>query len=88
LTPDRPAEAFDIHRERLPHLSFGYGFHNCLGNALARIEGRVALDEILERFRDWEVDLENARLSSTSSVRGWETLPAYTQKAKRVARRS
>jgi hypothetical protein len=34
------------------------------------------LDEILTRFPDWEVELEQARLSPTSTVRGWETLPA------------
>jgi hypothetical protein len=75
------AETFDVLRERVPHLTFGYGFHACLGNALARVEGRVALDEVLTRFPDWEVDLENAQLSSTSTVRGFETLPAYTPKA-------
>jgi cytochrome P450 len=79
------AEQFDINRERVPHLTFGYGFHACLGNALARIEGRVALDEILNRFPEWDVDLENAELSSTSTVRGWETLPAFTPKAGRRA---
>jgi len=81
-------DSFDIHRERRPHLTFGYGFHNCLGNALARIEGRVALDEILNRFPEWEVDLANARLSTTSTVRGWDCLPAYTPKAERGARRA
>jgi cytochrome P450 len=75
-------DAFDIHRERQPHLTFGHGIHNCLGNALARVEGRVALDELLTRFPEWDVDLENANLSSTSSVRGWETLPAYTPRAR------
>jgi cytochrome P450 len=74
-------EKFDINRKRQPHLTFGYGFHNCLGNALARVEGRIALDEILTRFPEWEVDLEQGYLSSTSTVRGWETLPAYTPKA-------
>jgi cytochrome P450 len=81
------AEVFDIHRERVPHLTFGYGFHACLGNALARVEGRVALDEVISRFPDWEVDLEAAHLSSTSTVRGWETLPAYTPKAARTRTR-
>ncbi len=75
------SETFDIHRRRVPHLTFGYGFHSCLGNALARIEGRIALDELLNRFPEWDVDLDNAHLSSTSTVRGWETLPAYTPKA-------
>ena len=79
-------EQFDINRDRVPHLTFGYGFHACLGNALARVEGRVALDELLNRFPEWEVDLENAHLSSTSTVRGWETLPAYTPKAKGARR--
>jgi cytochrome P450 len=77
-------ESFDINRERVAHLSFGYGFHACLGNALARVEGRIALDEVLSRFPEWDVDLENAQLSSTSTVRGWETLPAFTPKARRV----
>jgi hypothetical protein len=75
-------EKFDINRKKAAHLTFGYGFHNCIGNALARVEGRIALDEILNRFPEWDVDLDNAYLSSTSTVRGWETLPAYTPKAK------
>ena len=45
------------------------------GGALARLEGRVALDELLQRFPEWEVDLDAARMSPTSTVRGWETLP-------------
>ena len=57
------------------HLTFGYGIHFCLGAALARLEGRIALDELLTRFPEWDVDLDNARLSPTSTVRGWETLP-------------
>ena len=68
-------DRFDIHREVGQHLTFGYGIHFCLGAALARLEGRIALDEVLERFPTWEVDLDNARLSPTSTVRGWETLP-------------
>ncbi len=69
------AGKFDIHREPRPHLTFGVGTHFCLGSALARLEGRVALEEILKRFPEWDVDLANARLSPTSTVRGWETLP-------------
>ncbi len=71
-------DRFDIHREIGGHLTVGYGIHYCLGAALARLEGRVALDEVLARFPEWEVDLDNARLASTSTVRGWETLPVVT----------
>jgi cytochrome P450 len=69
------ADRFDIHRDALPHITFGYGIHFCLGAALARLEGRVALDEILQRFPEWEVDEENARPASTSVLRGWDSLP-------------
>jgi len=69
--PDR----FDIHRDIGHHVAFGYGIHFCLGAALARLEGRVALDEVLQRFPTWEVDWENAVQAHTSTVRGWEKLP-------------
>jgi cytochrome P450 len=71
-------ERFDIHRDIGHHLSFGYGLHFCLGAALARLEGRVALDEVLNRFPDWEVDWANAARAHTSTVRGWERLPVVT----------
>jgi len=69
-------DRFDIHRREGQPLSFGFGIHLCLGAALARLEGRVALEELLSRFPTWEVDMTRARLSPTSTVRGWETLPA------------
>jgi len=69
------SDRFDIRRDIGQHLTFGYGIHFCLGAALARLEGRIALDEVLNRFPEWDVDLDNARLSPTSTVRGWETLP-------------
>jgi cytochrome P450 len=71
-------DRFDIHRQVGQHLTFGYGIHYCLGAALARLEGRIALDEVLSRFPEWEVDRDNAKLAPTSTVRGWETLPVIT----------
>jgi cytochrome P450 len=71
-------DRFDIHRQVGQHLTFGYGIHYCLGAALARLEGRIALDEVLSRFPEWEVDRDNAKLAPTSTVRGWETLPVVT----------
>jgi cytochrome P450 len=68
--PDR----YDIHRTG-GHLSFGQGLHFCLGSALARLEARVAFEEVLARWTDWEVDYDNARRAHTSSVRGWARLP-------------
>ncbi len=71
-------DRFDIQRRIDHHLSFGYGLHFCLGAALARLEARVALDEVLARFPTWEVDTANAKQARTSTVRGWESLPVFT----------
>jgi cytochrome P450 len=70
-------DSFDIHRNDGRHLTFGNGIHLCMGAALARMEGCIALEELLARFPEWDIDLANARLSPTSTVRGWETLPAH-----------
>jgi cytochrome P450 len=71
-------DSFDIHRKIDRHLSFGYGVHFCLGASLARLEGRVALEEVLKRFPTWDVDYDNAAQARTSTVRGWEKLPVTT----------
>jgi cytochrome P450 len=71
-------DRFDIHREISHHLAFGYGIHFCLGAALARLEGRIALDEVLNRFPTWEVDWDGAVQAHTPTVRGWENLPVVT----------
>ncbi|MGB8386954.1 cytochrome P450 [Mycobacterium sp.] len=69
-------DVFDIHREARQHLTFSVGTHYCLGSALARLEGRIALEEVLKRFPEWDVDLTHAKLSPTSTVRGWDHMPA------------
>jgi len=69
--PDR----FDVERDIDHHLSFGYGIHFCLGASLARLEGRIALEEVLNRFPEWDVDWGRAEQAHTSTVRGWEQLP-------------
>lgn len=69
--PDR----FDIHREIGTHVTFGFGIHFCLGAALARLEGRIALEETLKRFPEWHVDHERAERLHTSTVRGWKSVP-------------
>jgi cytochrome P450 len=69
------ADRFDIHRQMHNHVSFGYGIHYCVGAALARLEGRVALHETLQRFPTWEVDHERAVRLHTSTVRGYAQVP-------------
>ncbi|OBG59640.1 MULTISPECIES: cytochrome P450 [unclassified Mycobacterium] len=69
-------DVFDLHRKAGAHVGFGVGVHYCLGASLARMEGRVALDEVLNRFPEWDIDMSAARMTTTSTVRGWETLPA------------
>ncbi len=69
--PDR----FDIHRTIDGHVSFGHGIHFCVGAALARLEGRIALEETLARFPTWDVDHDHAVRLHTSTVRGYARVP-------------
>jgi cytochrome P450 len=68
-------DVYDLRRDDVQHLTFGYGLHYCLGANLARLEGRVALDELLNRFPDWDIDYDNIELAPTSTVRGWQRMP-------------
>jgi cytochrome P450 len=74
---DKP-DVFDVRRQGA-HVAFGYGLHFCLGAALARLEGRVALEEVLKRFPEWEIDKKNAVQARTSTVRGWECMPVLVK---------
>jgi cytochrome P450 len=70
------ADRLDVTRKNIHHLSFGYGIHFCLGASLARLEGCVALEEVLARWTEWEIDHGEAEMARTSTVRGWKRLPA------------
>ena len=49
------AETFDAARDPNPHVAFGFGAHFCIGAVLARLEGRILLEELLQRFATLEV---------------------------------
>jgi cytochrome P450 len=68
-------ERFDIHRASGGIMTFAFGIHFCLGAALARLQGRVALEEVLKRFPEWTVDEAGAVLRPTPTTRGYDTLP-------------
>jgi cytochrome P450 len=69
--PDR----FDVRRTIKRHITFGYGAHFCLGAALARLEGRIALASTLARFPTWEIDDAELVPVHTSTVRGYASVP-------------
>lgn len=69
--PDR----FDVRRDFDRHVSLGYGVHYCLGAALARMEGRVAIGETLKRFPEWHVDRADVEFVATNTVRGPASSP-------------
>lgn len=70
------ADRFDIHRESRHHVSFGYGVHFCLGASLARLESRIALEMLLDRFGTWTIDRDRSVRAHTSTVRGWHHVVA------------
>lgn len=70
----RPDE-FDVRRAPQPHLAFGYGIHVCLGASLARLEGRVALEEVLPRMPEYVVDETGLERVHSANVRGYARVP-------------
>lgn len=69
------ADQFDITRPSQQNLSFGFGTHVCLGASLARLEGRVALEEILARMPNYEIDEAGLERVHSANVRGYARLP-------------
>lgn len=72
---DHP-DAFDIDRQSdVQHVGFGHGIHVCLGAALARLEMRVSLEEILKRMPGYEIDEGGCTRVHSGNVRGWAAMP-------------
>ncbi len=72
--PDR----FEIARDPNPHLSFGFGAHYCLGANLARLEARVAFEELLARYPDYRPRHERVERLASGPLRGALSLPVAT----------
>ena len=73
-------ELFSIHRKIDRHVAFGFGIHLCVGAALARLETRIAFEELLRRFPDYEL-LQPMKRAYSSNVRGLSSLPIALGKA-------
>ena len=69
------ADQFDIRRDTAGHVAFGHGIHHCLGAALARLEARVALEELLPVLGDYTIEKEHIRRVHSGNVRGFASLP-------------
>ena len=69
--PDR----FDVERPLKLNVGFGHGIHTCLGAALARLESRIAFDEIASRWPEYEVDEDGCRRVRMSNVAGYSNVP-------------
>jgi cytochrome P450 len=73
-------ELFDIHRDIDRHVSFGFGRHLCLGASLARLETRIAFDELLRRFPDFTFDAAGVERHYSGNVRGLAKLPLLIER--------
>ncbi len=71
---ERP-DAFDSERRPPRMLSFGHGIHTCLGAHVARLEGRVLIQEVLRRMPDYEVDESGVERLRSEFFRGFARLP-------------
>jgi len=70
---------FDLDRDTSKIMSFGSGRHFCMGAALARLEGRVALEELVDRVSDYDIDLAGTSRVHSINVRGFATLPTTVE---------
>ncbi len=82
------ADRYDILRDTAASLSFGHGTHFCLGAALARLEGRVALEEVHRRLFDYEICPAGITRVHSINVRGFAALPIEFEGTKGAAVRA
>ena len=75
--PDR----LDLSRQEANHISFGRGIHHCLGAPLARLEGRLTFEALLERFADLHMKADRPVFRDNIILRGLEVLPVSARKA-------
>jgi cytochrome P450 len=68
-------DVFDVGRDTSEHLAFGFGIHHCIGAALARLEGRVALAEILAHVPDFRVERDALERAHSGNVIGFTKVP-------------
>jgi len=68
-------DVYDIRRDASAHLAFGKGTHFCMGASLARLEGRIALEEVQRRFPDFEIDPAGLVRVHSINVRGFASMP-------------
>ena len=81
---DRPDD-FDIERPPMLALGFGYGIHSCLGAALARMESRIAIEEMVRRWPEFSIDEDGLRRVHMSNVAGYANVPVTTGVGSRAA---
>jgi len=74
--PDR----LDLERDGVPHLTFGFGAHICLGFPLARLEGQIALPAVLARWRDIEIGADRLEWVDSMVLRGMQAMPLSVRK--------
>ena len=80
----REAARFEIDRDPNPHVSFGHGIHFCLGAALARLESKIALSDLLRRFKNIELANDQPWTPRQAlNVHGPTSLPIRLQESPR-----
>jgi hypothetical protein len=68
-------EIFTLHRNARDHMGFGFGIHSCVGAAMARMEGRVAFEEILKMMPNYEIEEAGLKRMHSANVRGYTHVP-------------